>query len=743
MSLPRQGDNIITRKNTADTSSHAEIYSSLLESTKKIQEALRRRGSEQLEANQPETPHYPPAAAFESGLMHSTKHSDILKDSLEIKNSSHTVEIVQFNDRGCDLIACTSFSDIPDLNQLTGQSNACYVVTADKQIYYINKQVKSVNKLNIEADKFDNLMEALAVKFIDGKTTHFMALTENLSAEQLQKITDATQHMHGMSFYKHKQIDSVMSQLEAANSIAYQLLGPRHFPTCYAVCDESHHYVGVLSKFLPGFKPNRDKPLQEQNLEIFSLKNMIKDRDDHEKRQIGDIINTVKNLIPLLKRDANPNDRFIYRIWTRTVNAGNYYLGDQYSAQHVKPILEAFTKQNVPTITFGKLESIRQLLVNRKANIEQVKSKYIAQQHQHDTELPLINQAIDQLNLILLDEIALFMKQLYKIDRDLQNAWVDIESEKSNPNSKYHNIQISKELGLVADLHVSLDDIQHFRIQIGQAIGLTSRYFLLDPDCHAKNLACDGRNVDGDLAVYPLTYRFKVPNRKPGPNDYVLDLNDYMNFPNLSAANFRYWPTKATILDKSADAALSQVSEVTKNYFTDQDIKNFQDLEKCPVFNFQKYIQLIAFSLIDADMLTACAKLHMSDQLPMLNEDGDVNAPLPLTNSSGQRQDILTNWVEMLTMRSQDARHKLAAELPQVKMILARHREFVLELIQDHFKLFMNDRKNELNEEAMNQLQNAIDPEKISASFDALISELSPEMVANSSNTYQSGVLSI
>lgn len=726
MSLPRQDDKIITKKNTADTSSQAEIYSSLLASTKKLQEALRRRGSEQLEANQTEAPHYPPAAVLEANLKHSTEHSDFLKNSLEIKNSSHTVEIVQFNDHGCDLIACDSFAIIPDLNKLPGQSHACYIVTADKQLYYLDKHVNSVSKITIDTDKCAVLMEALSVKFPDISPINSMALTENLSADQLQKITAATQHMHGMSFYKHKEIDSVMSQLEAVNSTAYQLLGPRHFPTCYAVCDESHHYVGVLSKFLHGFKPNRDKPLRQQDLEISSLRNMIKDRDDHEIKQIKEIMNTVENIIPLLKRDASPNDGFFSRMYTRTVNAGNYYLGGPGSAQHIEPILRNFITENAPSIKFGTLEDIRQLLVKRKANIEQVKSKYIAQQHQHDKELPLINQAIDQLNLILLDEIALFMKQLYKIDRDLQNAWVDIESEKSNPDSKYHNIQIPKELGLAFDLHVSLDDIQHFRIQTGQAIGLTSRYFLLDPDPHNQNLACDGRNVDGDLAVYPLTYRFKVPGRKPGPNDYLFDLNDYMNFPNLSVANFRYWPAKANIVDKSANAALSQVSGVTKNLFTDQDIINFQNLEKCPVFNFQKYIQLIIFSLIDADMLSACARLHMTEQLAMLNDDGDVNTPLPLTNSSGQRQDLLTTWVETLTLRSQDARHILAAQLPQVKMILARHREFVCELVQGHFALFMNDRRKELNEEAIKLLEGAIHPKKILSSFDTLINEISP-----------------
>ena len=728
MAISRQNANDKTKTSPEDASTNTGEEPAPILSTTKIFDAL--GCSEitnivnefiEIELDSAETD--PPGVLYEAALQHTLERNNDIKNSLGVKSSSHPVDIVQYNEGGCDLILSRPFPNNADLNTLPGKSTACYVITTDKKIYYADKTRKILTPLVINTKAFDSLEKELALRLKERTDAgKFACLLEDLTSEQLQMITNHTKHLHGMGFFKHNPPDSVMSPLEALNSTGYQLLAPRHFSSCYGVYDTVKHYVGVLSKLLPGFKPNRDKPLKQHHLEIASLKNMIKKRDQHDLQQLSDIFDIIRDIIPLLKREVNQKNSYLYQAWEYTLNTHHYYLGDTVSAPHIKPVLEEFVTQNPPTITFGKLEEIRQILIKRKMNIEQVKSSYVAKQHKHDDETPLLNKAIAQLNLILLDEIALFMQHMHHIDKDLQNAWVDVKAEKSNPKGKYANIQITD--GVLAPLHISLTDVFHYRILTGQAKGLTSGYFMQDPDRHAKNVARDGCNVDGDLAVYPLTYRFKNPERKPGPDDYVLDMIDYTYFPNLSVAKLRYWPTKATILDTSADAALSSVSDVTQNYYTKQDNQNYQNLEKSPVFNFQKYVQLIIFALTNRQMFDACAKLHMTNQYPMLNADGNPLAPLPLTGPFGQPLDLRSQWVDCMTHRAQDAKEKLAMQLPPVKMILARHRDFILELVLDHFHVFMEDRKAEYNAEELKNFEEALRPDTLAIAFNRLIEEV-------------------
>lgn len=732
MTTSRQGENNTGKSQDANVTTLNRADSALILATLKLQNTLKRRGSEILDQSfiftaAKDTPLYPPATVLETDLYHSQENSDFHKNALGVKGSSHKVEIVQFLEGGCDLVLSSPFPNTADLNTLPGKGNACYIITQDKKLYYADKIRKTLTPQTIQPKEFDTMLRVLSPEQtpkIEPGT--FACLIENLSADQLHHISQHSKHLHGMGFYKKNPEGSVMSPLEAANSSAYQLLGPRNFPTCYAIRNAAHHCIGVLSKALAGFRPNRNKALQPHHLKISSLTNMIKKRDDHDMRKLNEIYATIKDIIPLLKREVDPKSGVISRFWGYTVKTKHYYLGDESNAEHLRPELEKFVRSNMPSIKFGELESIRQLLVKRKSTIESTKSSYYAKQHAHDSELPLINKAIEQLNLILLDDIALFMKALHKIDMELKHNWVNVEAEKNNPKSKYANLQISE--GLLAPLHISLEDIMHYRIHVGQAIGLTSGYFLQDPDRHNENMSYDGLNVDGDLAMYPLTYRFKCPGRKPGPNDYIFDVNDFINFPNITVANLRYWPTNSSTLDSSTDAALSQVSDVTKNYFTKDDNLNFAALEKSPVFNFQKYVQLIIFSLMNSHMFAACAKLHMPDNMPMLSSDGNPEAPLPLTSINGQRLDLQYKWVEALTHRSQEAKVDLAFKLAPVKMIMARHSDFVLELVLDHFKQFIDDKRTEFNGDSIKLLEEAINPNTLTHAFHSLKAEiLSPE----------------
>lgn len=742
MSASREDNNNTIKTQDASASTHSGTDSALIMSTRKLQNTLQHRGSEILAqsfifANAKDAALYPPATLLETDLFHSQENSDFHKSALGVKESSHKVEIVQFLEGGCDLVFSLPFSNSAELNNLPGSSNACYIITPEKKLYYADKARHLLKPINIPPKEFDAMLSVLLPDMnVKPEPGSFLCLVEKLSPDQLHHITQHSKHLHSMGFYKQSPKDAVVPQpleavwpLEAANSTAYQLLGAFNFPTCYAIRNSAHHYIGVLSMLLPGFRPNRDFALEKHHLEISSLKEMIKKRDDHDMRKLNEIFTTIKEILQLLqKRETAQKSGMLSSIWDRAVKTRHFYLGDESNAVHFKPELEKFIKLNAPSITFKKLETFRQLLIKRKMALEAAKTSYYAKQHEHDAELPLINRAIEQLNLILLDDIALFIKALHDIDKELRHSWVNLEAEKNNPTSKYANIQIAD--GLLAPLNVSLNDIMNYRIHIGQAIAQTSRYFLADPDGHAKNMSYDGLNVDGDLANYPLTYRFKNPGRKPGPNDFIFAVNDYINFPNLTVAKFRYWCTQTTILDTSADAALSQVSDVTKNYFTTKDNLNYSELEKSPVFNFQKYVQLIIFSLFNSRMLAACAKLHMPDNLPMLSSDGNPEAPLPLINTIGQRMDLQYKWVEGLTHRAQEAKVELALKLEPVKMILARHSDLALELVLDHFEQFIAFKRTELNGESLKLLEEAINPEVITKAFHLLKTEiLSPDYV--------------
>lgn len=731
-------------------------------------------------------PTLPPGTLVTNDLTYDYNISEMIKTSMGILPSSHDIKIVRMKDSTCDLIYCPEIPSninltksasnndaitIPqnnlahfpsniDLTKLPTTSNSYYIMTSDKKIFYIDNKLKRRTPLVITDSDYDNLFIQLNLAtLMESKKNDDLCIIRNLTNDQLYAFTRATtkvgtrasireakkeakktaapgaptpsatttaakpKHLDGMGFYKESVINSKMISLETANGSAYQLLGVRHFPISYAVVDKAGNYLGVYSKLLPGFEPNRDCPIEKDDIEISSLKNMIKERDEHDLAKLKKIFTAMDDLLVLTKREVNSQDWLPFRVWDKIKNTGIYLLGNEDSAVYFNPKLEEFSKKNKHTITFGDLEKIRQLLINRKKNIERVKDSYTATQHKHPEELKLINQAIEQLNIILLDDVALYIREIRKLDKKLKDAWVDIEAEKSNPNSPYANMYITE--GLVAPLSISLTDIQNFRNQRGLAIGLTSRYFMMDPDGHAKNFGSDdenfGCNVDGDLAANPLTFRFKNINKKPGVNDFAMDIDDFINFPNLTFAKFRYWPTSTTTFENATDKTLSSVSDkFTKNYFTDNDYTHYTSLENEAVFNFQKYVNLIIFSLTNKEMYTACAKLHMDDQIPSIDENGNT---LPLKNGDGKRQDLQQQWINCLSDRASEAR-KLSLQLPHVKKMFERHSELILEMVEEHFQLFLDDSSLEYDKEAQNLLKSAINIEDIKKSFAILQNEV-------------------
>lgn len=689
----------------------------------------------------------PPATLNESILLHTQNISDNMKSELGVKRSFHTVELLTCNDRGCDII----FSPVADpralnLNKLPGNEKACYIFTPNKKMFYADKQLKQCNEIPISEQNFHNLCQSLGIKLPNqDDTSQYTCLSENISKEQLTIITTTSKHMHSLAYYKENpdatSNSSTMAVVEAVNSIAYQLLSPRHFPTCYAIQNAEGKFIGVVSKSLPGFKPNRDRHLQPEDLKITSLKNMVKIRD--EKRDIPTLKFILKekliDLIKLLKRPIDANGSYFSQGWSLFSNGINYYFG--YPTCAVQ-IIEKFTKisdENIYSVKFGVLDELRQLLLDRKSAICATKESYIASQHKHPEELIIIDELIEQLNVILLDEIAIYMKHLHRISCKLQEEWVDLDAEIAKNKEACIQIDEGPETGLKTKLDVKLEDIRNYRNTCGLAIGLTARYFEEDSDGHSKNTAFNGCNVDGDRAFEPLTYRFRKL-AKPGANYFILDDEDFTEFPNLKKAKFRYWPTVVSKADTSIDAALSIICDATINYFGEQDSQNYQSLETSPVFNFQKYVQLIILSLTNKDMYTACAKLHMPHTLQMLNDNYE---PVPLINEQGEPDDVRTHWIKHCSDRAIEGRN-MAKRLPALKEMLSRQDDLILEMVQDHFATFIKDREMELSgeafinpkvaipcDDALKLIKDSVSPETIKTAFFKLKEEILSAKIEN------------
>lgn len=684
----------------------------------------------------------PPATLPKSNLrIYTGKESDAIKARLGIKPSSHKIDMVSITE-GCDLLLAPTLPEASELNNLPGKGDACYILTRDYKIYYIDKKLKTCEQLTCSRNDHDALMSYFCD--LEYEIIGDQLLYRELSETQHDQFFKTTAHVHNLGIYKENKLDSPMSQLEAMNSTAYQLLGPRHFPVCFAIYNEEGRFIGVYSKLLPGFIPNSEKHISHDELEINSLDNMIKERNEKEIENIKTILKAVNTLAPLLFRGIDPESNYFSQALQFGKLCVNYGFGGSANAIHAKPTLDAFLKKEPSTIPYGELYALRRLLISRKTNIEKnpdqgymsMITSLFKSEHKHDEELLILDKTILLLNIILLNDTAFYIKKMRAIDKYLKDNWVDINAEKINPNSPYREFTITD--GLIGKITVTLDDIIHYRNQCGLAIGLFARFALKDPDGHANNVAADGRNVDGDLAVYDVTGPLKKPGTKPHLNNFDFNTDDFLRFPYLQVASLRYWPTICTFIDKSANKAcsISSASEkLTQNYFTEKDVLVFQSLEDETIFSFQKYVQLIIESLTTREMHTVCAKIHMNDDIHRLEENGLEK--IPLKNLQNERQDVQQQWIDCLSNRALEAR-ALAFKLLPLKRMLEYQGDLILEMVLEHFALFKSDCKIEMNALSYGMLDAVIQENMIIDNFEMLKAEILETALGNSHVVFES-----
>ena len=173
----------------------------------------------------------------------------------------------------------------------------------DNKLYYLDKYEKITTPINLTEEQLKQLCTTLTIPYERSGPI----LLENLSCDHIKRITKITNHIHCKAYYKENPPGSVMSAVEAANSLMYEAKAVDLFSTCYAVRNEDDQDVGIISMNLNQFKPLADKPLDKENLVINSLNLTIKKRNDKEKEKIMKILLDIQQeIMPSLDRNPDP-----------------------------------------------------------------------------------------------------------------------------------------------------------------------------------------------------------------------------------------------------------------------------------------------------------------------------------------------------------------------------------------------------------------------------------------------------
>lgn len=89
-----------------------------------------------------------------------------------------------------------------------------------------------------------------------------------LTFHEVQKVIEITDSELKEGFFKINQVNSVVSELEAACAGFYKILARHLIPNTHAVYNEKNEYIGVFSENLPGFKSLVANPLKLEDLNV-------------------------------------------------------------------------------------------------------------------------------------------------------------------------------------------------------------------------------------------------------------------------------------------------------------------------------------------------------------------------------------------------------------------------------------------------------------------------------------------
>jgi hypothetical protein len=183
------------------------------------------------------------------------------------------------------------------------------------------------------------------------------------------------------------------------------------------------------------------------------------------------------------------------------------------------------------------------------------------------------------------------------------------------------------------DKKLTQAEFQRYRNVKGLSRSLTLSYFFMEDDLHRGNLAEDGKRIDFDMSLFLLSYFYKEEYlkiwRKPG--DAKVTKDDILKFPNLTAANPYYWPTRfgektgtsASTGPKEKNSGVINWSVIDqfiprlrrkKNAYPVEVNPIFEALETNPVFIYHKYKMLLKLILCEKELYRTIAEQFIEPQ---------------------------------------------------------------------------------------------------------------------------------
>src|SRR3989338_4924449 len=467
-------------------------------------------------------------------------------------------------------------------------------------------------------------------------------------------------------FIKFNPPDSVMSELEVLCCEGYRLNIGSLVPDAYVLYDEEGRLVAVASEALPGFKPNREYPLQEKDLLIVT---------EEIDKKCQDLINEIKRLIPCLDRSSKTYTNFGYILSFITEPIGYIYHSAMSNpiAETIKKYFENITQTN-PNFSRDIICDILKLVEKR---IEHVTKNQVNLKKYFDELLHLNNiiaHSESLLSLLLANKID--VRKLEEIDRE-------IKIKKMNLEALPENEQLITNTG-----KTRVKDLKNYRLIRGLAKGITQSHINAENDYHNKNGSKKGERIDFDMSEWEFLSKFKECNftdwvvswkEKPNEKTFIFTERDILNSPVFQDAEFRYWPTKQTIVSRSNLSS----SSLFENFYSSQDNENFKKLTNHPVYIFHKFETYLKNILNTEKMYQSMAEFIARNNLIFLEE--------------GMTKNVLNEFVKYKMRRLQQLKAVLI-KMPEFQRFLVAEGDYVFNLIKEEFADYQAEYKKRLEE---------------------------------------------
>jgi len=465
-------------------------------------------------------------------------------------------------------------------------------------------------------------------------------------------------------YFKNNDAGAEISELEAACCSILQFLAPDNVPSARSYYDENQDYkfIGVTSKAIPGFKSNRDDPLQEKDIII-----EVREKDIEQQRNC--LQDAIKELMQVTDRSSQQtqNGSFLNIGLQYSKNIYNFYASSAPTAVKFREDLLTFMKME-GKYSQDSLFALKKLLQTRREHI----LKDIHNTSQYGNELQLLENAVLCADYLFKNTDSIMPETIDKLE-ELDRI---VRAKKLDLNTLNENHVITAKI-FANDFQIKVKSLKNYRIVKGQAIGECTRYIGKDPDGHNRNMNKYGQIIDFDMAKLNLLFRFRNRGlmdrmfREPGKKSFIVTERDIRFFPDIRDADFFYWPTKQSSVTQSV---VDTIPKIFENFFTQHDNEVYKKLASNPIFIFHKFKTFLKYMLSNAQIHRSIAKLHMRTDVTFSNDEGHVkNLFDEFVRDEGARiQEITQTLVPMREFRD----------------FLAIHGEYAFKLIKEEISQY-------------------------------------------------------